>query len=150
MPCVYDFHMRFQITGLRAWVFAFLASKGFLTCVGKHVIFQSAWPPAREAALIAGKGLLSRMLQHVFLDIISLDAWIAALVTTETPFLWMCWQVLFWSDPSVCLKEEVQWMQWKGFFPWMSENVPFEKMWRNIRTVGNYKAFLQSGFTCGF
>ena len=39
-----------------------------------HVICQPAWPPVREATLIAGKGLLSRMLQHVFLDIISLDA----------------------------------------------------------------------------
>ena len=33
------FHMRFRNTGLPAWVFAFLASKGFLTSVGKHVIF---------------------------------------------------------------------------------------------------------------
>ena len=64
-------YMIFQITGLPAWVFAFLASKGFLTSVGKHVIFQSAWPPAREAALITGKGFLSRMLQLVFLDIIT-------------------------------------------------------------------------------
>ena len=30
------------------------------------VIFQSAWPPTREAALFAGKGFLSSMLQHVF------------------------------------------------------------------------------------
>ena len=66
--------MCFQIMGLLASIFAFLASKRFLTSVGKHVIFQSAWPPAREAALIAGKGILSRMLQYVFLDIISLDA----------------------------------------------------------------------------
>ena len=89
MPRIYDFHMRFQITGLRACVLAFLASKGFLTSVGKHAIFQSAWRPAREAALIAGKGFLSKMLQHAFLDIISLDAWIVALVTTETPLSWM-------------------------------------------------------------
>ena len=66
--------MLLQITGLPELVFAFLASKGFLISIGKHLIFQPAWPPAREAALIAGKGFLYRMLQHVFLDIISLDA----------------------------------------------------------------------------
>ena len=114
----------FQITGLPAWVFAFLASKGFLTSVGKHVIFQSAWPPAREAALITGKGFLSRMLQHVFLDIISLDAWIVALVTTETPLPWMCWHVLFEVTP-LC---EGTMGAMKGFFPWISVHVPFENM----------------------
>ena len=67
-------HVFLQMNRLLACVIAFLASKGFLTSVGKDVIFQSAWPPAREAALIAGKGILSRMLQYVFLDIISLDA----------------------------------------------------------------------------
>ena len=50
--------MLLQITGLPELVFAFLASKGFLISIGKHVVFQSAWPPAREAALIAGKGFL--------------------------------------------------------------------------------------------
>ena len=33
MPGIYVSHMRFQITGLPAWVFAFLASKRFLTSV---------------------------------------------------------------------------------------------------------------------
>ena len=33
MPRIYVFHMRFQITGLPAWVFVFLASKRFLTSV---------------------------------------------------------------------------------------------------------------------
>ena len=62
-----------EVEKLPAWVFAFLASKGFLTSVGKHVIFQSAWPPAREAALIAGKGLLSpEQVSMCFLRICSL------------------------------------------------------------------------------
>ena len=93
--------------------------------MGKHVIFQSAWPPAREAALIAGKGFLYRMLQHVFLDIIiSLHAWIVALVTTETPLFWMCWHVLFEVTP-LC---ELTMGAMKGFFPWRSLHVPFENM----------------------
>ena len=112
-------YMIFQITGLPAWVFAFLASKGFLTSVGKHVIFQSAWPPAREAALIAGKGILSRMLQYVFLDIISLDAWIVALVTTEMPLPWMCWHVLFEVAP-LCEGRGTM-GAFKGLLPWISE-----------------------------
>ena len=119
MPRIYVFHMRFQITGLPAWVFAFLASKGFLTSVGKDVIFQSAWPPAREAVLIAGKGFLSRMLQHVFLDIISLDAWIVALVTTETPLPWMCWHVLFEVAP-LCEGRGTM-GAFKGLLPWKNE-----------------------------
>ena len=111
--------MCFQIMGLPAWIFAYLASKRFLTSVGKHVIFQSAWPPAREAALIAGKGILSRMLQHVFLDIISLDAWIVALVTTEMPLPWMCWHVLFEVAP-LCEGRGTM-GAFKGLLPWISE-----------------------------
>ena len=108
-----------QIMGLPAWIFAFLASKRFLTSVGKHVIFQSAWPPAREAALIAGKGILSRMLQYVFLDIISLDAWIVALVTTEMPLPWMCWHVLFEVAP-LCEGRGTM-GAFKGLLPWKNE-----------------------------
>ena len=113
------FHSCLQIMGLPAWIFAFLASKRFLTSVGKHVIFQSACPPAREAALIAGKGILSRMLQYVFLDIISLDAWIVALVTTEMPLPWMCWHVLFEVAP-LCEGRGTM-GAFKGLLPWISE-----------------------------
>ena len=109
-------YMLFRNRGLPVVVFAFLASKGFLTC-----------------------DIPVRLTACLFLDIISFDAWIVALVTTETPFPWMCWRVLFWSDPSVC-----------GVCEGRGENVPFGKMWRNICTVCNHKAFLQSGFACGF
>ena len=111
-------YMIFQITGLPAWVFAFLASKGFLTSVGNHVIFQSARLPAREAALITGKGFLSRMLQHVFLDIISLDAWIVVLITTEKPLPWMCCYVLFDVTPLREGRGTMGAIKW--LFPWMS------------------------------
>ena len=113
------FNVSPQITGLYACVFAFLASKGFLTSVGNHVIFRSVWAPARGAPLIAGKGFLSGMPQHVFLDIISLDAWIVALVTTETPLPWMCWHVLFEVAP-LCEGRGTM-GAFKGLLPWISE-----------------------------
>ena len=107
--------------------------------------------PAREATLISGKGFLSRMLQHVFLDIISLDAWLVALVTTETPLPLMCWHVLFEVTPlcegrgtNGCIERAFPRNEWACAF-W--EYVP---LWRNICTLCNCKAFLQSGFACGF
>ena len=139
-----------EVEKLPAWVFAFLASKGFLTSVGKHVIFQSAWPPAREAALIAGKGFLSRMLQHVFLDIISLDAWIVVLITTEKPLPWMCCYVLFDVTPLREGRGTMGAIKWH--FPWMvSIHVPFE----NMCPRGGIFALLATirlffGFACGF
>ena len=66
------------------------------------------------------------MLQHVLLDIISLDAWIAALVTTETPLPWMCWHLLFEVTP-LCEGRGTMGAM-KGLFPWITEHVPFENM----------------------
>ena len=55
-----------------------------------------------------------KMLQNVFLEIISLDAWIVALITTEC--VDMC--SLKWR---LCEKKEVQWEQLKGFsHEWVS------------------------------
>ena len=68
------------------------------------VIFQSAWPPTREAALFAGKGFLSSMLQHVFqMDVYDVSS-------TDSK----------------------------------NRNDSDRKL------LPNYKAFLQSGFACGF
>ena len=61
----------------------------------------------------------SRMLQYVFLDIISLDAWIVALVTTEMPLPWMCWHVLFEVAP-LCEGRGTM-GAFKGLLPWISE-----------------------------
>ena len=69
------------------------------------------------------------MLQHVFLDIISLDSWIVALVTTETPLPWMCWHVLYEVSPLCGVRN--------GLFHWTSEHVPFENIspWAGISAV---------------
>ena len=68
---VFAFHVPVQLNRLFAEVFAFLASKWFLTSVGKSVIFQTVLISARVTALIADKGLFFSMLPHVCLEMTS-------------------------------------------------------------------------------
>ena len=150
--CLCIFHMLLQMSRLLAWVIAFLASKWFLTSVGKHVspqiagssariitfpaskgflvgvrksvIFQSAWTSAREVALIASKRFFSRMLPHVCLENTSLVARIVALVTAELLHPWMCCHVLSEGNPFTERRDAL--VALETFFPWMSEQVPLE------------------------
>ena len=71
---VFAFHVPVQLNRLFAEIFAFLASKWFLTSVGKSVIFQTVLISARVTALIADKGLFFSMLPHVSLEITSFVA----------------------------------------------------------------------------
>ena len=101
MPRKYDFSYAFSNHGTACMSIR-------ISCKQKvsHqcVIFQSAWPPTREAALFAGKGFLSSMLQHVFqMDVYDVSS-------TDSK----------------------------------NRNDSDGKL------LPNYKAFLQSGFACGF
>ena len=50
---------------------------------------------ACEVALFAYKGLFSKMLPHVYLEITSSVTWIVALITEELLPPWMCWYMSF-------------------------------------------------------
>ena len=79
---------------------------------------------ACEVALFAYKGLFSKMLPHVYLEITSSVTWIVALITEELLPPWMCWYMSF--KVSALFERRFTLVATEWFFIWMYEHLLLE------------------------
>ena len=77
------YHVHLQLIRPLASVVALLAGKRLLTSVRTHVTLCATGVTAREAALVACKGLFTSMCEHVGLEMLRLSEGIVALLTPE-------------------------------------------------------------------